>query len=224
MIYFIAILAVVVVAYVLMARATRKRSLRATATITISSPGNSMVTFVPEAVSGQELVRMALAYVSKLRWVLIHQGEETQGLQESFRDLTEKVLDSWFWHQGPVEDGAPPAAEIMRIGPQAVAEGGERFVVRYFRMARPNGMDRSFASHDLPRPVTAANLVWHYVLLLGAIEQRLTTEERAVAGKAFRTWWNQVFKDSTPDGSPSGLMKLNSAADLAWAEASREAM
>ncbi len=163
---------------------------------------------------------MALTYGSKLRWLLLHEPVEIQDL---FRELTGEAADSWSAVQGPLLRRMPTAARILEelenSNAPAAIPSGEKFVVRYSRTSHKNLPNRSSITNDLPSPGMAVNLAWNFLLLLGAVYDRVDSAERELAGSAYRLWWDAAFQDWTPDKSLGGLSWLIAASDAAWEQA-----
>lgn len=130
---------------------------------------------------------LALVYGAKIRWLLNNEPEEANQL---FKILVREAVDAWGEHsEGDLVAAMPTAKELVEQPRETNAAGGEEeYIVRFHR--RPSG--EGYVINTLPRPCLSFNIPWHYILLLSAIEPKLSPEtqgELKVALGAATTQW-----------------------------------
>lgn len=218
-IIFAGVAAVLVIAYFLLVRAGWRRSLRVTVTVKIPPFGEPSVTFTPPDASDEDLVRMCLHYGCKLRWCLLTESEEVQGL---FKELTSEAIRCWLDGEGPLLAMMTPIGERLSSDSvtAAAVPKGETYVVRYFRSPQPHLSNKPYVRNWLPVRRLNINYAWNYLLILGAVHDRLGPDARGNAEWALVRWWQLAFDEWVPDQSLKGLRQFAPAADQAWEDRS----
>lgn len=214
MIWIVVLLLVLVVGFLLLRSAGRKRAL-VTAIVEIPASGAPSVSITPEGSNPQDLIQLLLSYGTKLRWVLNSEPPRVRGM---FQELVGELIDVWpvSGEHGPLRmSGLGQLFSELEGRRQAVA-GGERFTVHLHRFADGEG----YVINHLAVPGLAANVSWHYILLADAIYKRLDQTSRDLASSALAAWWDVITSSSADDSSLSALTALNRLANAALREAS----
>lgn len=213
--------ALVVVAYLAIGAKLRKSDLRVTASVTIHPDGSTAIDFLPAPTDATVLPHLLLTYGAKLRWILLSEPPE---VQRAFRELTAEAIDHWSAPVGQLLRQMPTAVHLLGVQDARHTAGQpESFVVKFYRTEYRHLRNKSSVWTTLPAPGLAFNLVWHYMLLLDAVHQRLDRHLRLVTLDALRAWWDALFSDQNPGSSLGDLAAVTNAADAAWYRAWRTA-
>jgi hypothetical protein len=192
-----------------------KRTL--TATIAISPSGESQVSFTPEVADPELLVKLLVCYGAKLRWLL---NNEPPIVVEALRGFSAEAIDQWAALNVSNLIEAMPSASLFAANADgaAVAVGqGEQFVVRL--QVLPDGA--GYVTNKIPKPGMSINLAWHFVLLLKAVRDKLSAEERRSSIYVLQGWFDSVFSELGENKSMAGAKALNKAANEAYVRAQR---
>lgn len=187
--------------------------------IRLEPSGEASVTFRPHSLRPDQLVRLALVYGAKIRWLLLN---EPHGATDTFRAVVEEAINSWSsltvqdlrtdtWLR-QITAGAAGAA-----APNTVP-GGEEFRLRYFEGSRGAEVT-GWVVNTLPRPGLSANIPWHFLHVLQAVRARLSQEDRRRSEVSLQLWRDAIFGPSASDRSMAGLKILTNAANHAVAVA-----
>lgn len=183
-----------------------------TARVTLDPSGKAAVTLHPNESEPARLMRLALTYGAKVRWLLNNEPEQAR---QTFALVVHEALANW---RSPAvadllsdTDLGAISAEATAAGAPHTVPGGEDFLIRYFE-ARDGS---AWVTNDIPRPGMSFNIAWHYVHLLQAIRSRISVQDREWTHTALSAWSMMVQKPEAADRSLGGLRRQTDLANAA---------
>lgn len=191
-------------------RAAKQASVMAV--VDIYPSGKSHVEFVPQ--SGYEniqLMKLALLYVAKIRYV---QSGENQQIVELYESLMEEIVDPLdLSDSGNLSKRLSEFAGTLheQIDASATTGTGERFTIRLIE-----GRTGDFIHNDLPLRGMAANPPVSALLVMNAVVSRLSEHEAQTFQQALADLYQVMFNDNKPQ-----LTALNHTALAALNEESK---
>jgi len=174
-----------------------------TAVVDIYPSGKSHVEFIPSSnLEDQKLMKLALLYAAKIRYV---QSEDHPEVVEMYEGLIDEVIAaSELSDKGAFLERLSDATALVQTQDEAPAatKTGERFTIRLVE-----GRSTDYIQNDLPLRGLAANLPISVLLLAHAVAVRLSEHNVFVFERAFLSLQTAMF-----DGRKPQLFALNQAA------------
>lgn len=172
----------------------------AEATISIPPLGEPVITWHPDTLDTENLALLALAYGTKVSWLMQTEtsvAELFQVLAAELSSLPAGALTS--------DDviGQLPTGRVLRLEsrpPNGATNSPEIFKLRFFRRMTNSTSANSpmaWVSNDLPTLGLAANIPWSAFLLVAAIWPKLANAQRA----RFVHAWQALYQLSAHDES-----------------------
>lgn len=176
-----------------------------TSSISIKPTGEYEVVFISAHSGGDDVIRLSICYLVKLRWLL---EREPPVLTDVFELLLDEALQVWpTATPTSLLDSVPNLQELnVATAPgEWAVPGGETFTIR---LVAPEQFEWFyFVRNDLPMPGLAANLPWHVFLLLNSVHAILDKAERTILQTTLRRLSVETFNGPL-DESINGLVNL----------------